>query len=167
MSPDRIRIPGGTEDPKARTPAPSLVLAYAAMVPVVAGTAGTLATRGRASATLARLTLGWAGAVLCFLSGVRRGIRQPGGPTAAQLGAMLWLFAAGAGSLLMPRRVPAILALLLGYGTEAVIDPAAARRGEAPRFFARLRPVQLLLPLSCLLLLLATESGRPRGDAKR
>ena len=76
---------------------------------------------------------------------------------------MMWLFVTGAGALLAPRRLPALALLLLGYGSEAVLDPIAARRHEAPRYFARLRPVQLLVPIASLLLLLATERERSGG----
>ena len=31
-----------------------------------------------------------------------------------------------------------------------VADPRAARREEAPLFFTRLRPVQMLVPIACL-----------------
>ncbi len=122
----------GTENPKEHTPPLSLAFAYAAMLPMAAGAVGAVAAR---SAGAARLTVAWAEAVLCFLSGVRRGLafRQAGGSKVAQVGSMFWLFVLGAGSLLSPRRVPALLLLLLGYGNEAVLDPAAVRRGEAPR----------------------------------
>ena len=36
----------------------------------------------------------------------------------------------------------------------AVLDPLAASHGEAPRYFARLRPVQLLIPVASLAVLL-------------
>ena len=152
----------GTEDPKERTPPISLLLAYAAMLPMAGGALGAVATR---SAGTARLTATWAGAVLCFLSGVRRGLafRQAGGSTVAQVASMFWLFVLGAGSLLVPRRVPALVLLLLGYGSEVVLDPAAARRGEAPRYFARLRPAQLLIPIASLGLLLLCDRRFSRG----
>ncbi len=156
-----MQLTGGTEDDKTRTPPVSFVLAYAAMAPIAAGAAGSLLLR-QSGAPLARLTVGWAGAVLCFLSGVRRGLsfRQQGGPTTGQLGSMLWMFVLGAGSLLSPWRVPSILLLLLGFGSERVLDPAAARKHEAPRYFARLRPAQLAVPILSLLVLLAAEYDR-------
>ena len=157
-------LTAGTEDNKERAPALSLFLAYVAMLPVAAGAAGAVAAR---SAMAARLTTTWAGAVLCFLAGVRRGLafRQPGGSTVGQVASMFSFFVLGAGSLLSPWRVPALVLLLLGYGSEIMLDPAAARRGEAPRYFARLRPVQLLIPLGSLgLLLWARLSGRIGRD---
>ncbi len=93
---------------------------------------------------------------------MRRGLsfRQEGGPTFAQLASMMWLFVTGAGSLLVPWRLPALVLLLLGYGSDAILDPIAAQGYEAPQYFARLRPVQMLVPIASLLLLLAAERGR-------
>lgn len=165
MSLSDRHLTDGTESTKEHTPPLSLLLAYAAMLPMAVGAAGSVAAR---SAGTARLTTAWAGAVLCFLSGVRRGLgfRQAGGSTVGQVASMFSLFMLGAGSLLSPWRVPALaLALLLpGYGSEIVLDPAAARRGEAPRYFARLRPVQLLIPIGSLALLLLWDRRIPRGD---
>ena len=149
----------GVEDPKVHTPAISLFLAYVAMVPIAAGAATSVAFR---SPAVARLTISWSGAILCFLSGVKRGLgfRQKGGPTVAQLGSMLWLFVPGALSLLLPWRIPSLILLLFGYGSEAVLGPLAAERGEAPRYFARLRPAQMVIPVASLLLLLVSERRR-------
>ena len=160
------RLTDGTESPKDHAPPVSLLLAYAAMLPMAGGALGAVAARSEGAA---RLTTAWAGAVLCFLSGVRRGLafRQAGGSTVAQVGSTVWLFVLGAGSLLSPRRVPALVLLLLGYGSEAVLDPDAARRGEAPRYFARLRPVQLLIPIASLGLLLLCNRRLPRNGADR
>ena len=91
--------------------------------------------------------VGWAGAVLCFLAAVRRGLsfRQRHGPTPMQLATMLWLFVLAAASLLSPWPLGSLLLQIAGYGTMAVADPAAARRGEVPVYFQRLRPAQMLL----------------------
>ena len=166
MSLSDKHLTDGTESPKSHTPPASLLLAYAAMLPMAGGAVGAVAAR---SEGVARLTTAWAGAVLCFLAGVRRGLafRQAGGSTVAQVASMFWLFVLGAGSLLSPRRVPALVLLLLGYGSEVVLDPDAARRGEAPRYFARLRPVQLLIPIASLGLLLLWDRRLPRGRADK
>ena len=150
----------GTEDPLPRPPVVSVLLAYAAMLPIVAGVAITL-WLGRArpadQALAVRLTVDWAGAVICFLAGVRRGLsfRQPGGSTLSQLGTMFWLFVLGAGSLLSPWPLVSLALQLLGYATMAVADPAAARRREAPVYFQRLRPVQMAVPIVSLAVLAA------------
>lgn len=142
------------------TPPISVILATVAMIPIAAGAAFAWTARSPAAE---RLTLRWSGSILCFIAGVKRGLafRQGGGPTAAQIGATFWTFIPGALALLSPWRVPSILALLFGFGSEAVLGPAAAEREEAPRFFRQLRPVQMAVPVASLLLLLLTESGRP------
>ena len=63
---------------------------------------------------------------------------------------MLWLFVLGAAALLSPWPEAALVLEFLGYATMAVLDPASARRDEVPRYFARLRPLQMLVPLACL-----------------
>lgn len=153
----QARLARATEDPQTRTPAESLVLAYAALVPIVAGAVAVWITTGQVAWVILRGTTIWAGAILCFLAGVRRGLafRQEGGPTLAQLAAMFWLFALGAGALLSPWPRTALVCLLAGYATVAVLDPLAARRGEAPRYFRRLRPVQMLVPVAAIVSLLA------------
>jgi hypothetical protein len=154
-----IRPSDGTEDPKGRAPWESFVLAYAAMVPVVAGSVAAWVLAD-GDGMVADLTSAWAGGVVCFLAGVRRGLsfRQEGGPTLAQLAAMLWLFVLGVGSLLLPWLVVALGLQIAGFATMAVLDPVAARRREVPRYFARLRPVQMLVPIVALAALLVRVS---------
>ena len=157
MDASKIHVGDGIEDPQPRTPWQSLVLAYAAMLPIVAGALTCLLSRG--SAVLAvHLTVSWSGAVLCFLSGVRRGLsfRQPGGPVLSQLATMLWLFVLGIASLLSPWAVLSLALQILGYATMAIYDPIASREGEAPRYFQRLRPVQMLVPIVSLALILGS-----------
>ena len=127
------------------------------MMPIVAGAVAVWSLSEPAAGAILRLTMIWAGAVVCFLAGVRRGLsfRQDGGPTLSQLGTMLWLFTLGAASLLSIWPIASLTLLLIGYVSLAVLDPMAASRGEAPRYFERLRPVQMLLPLISLLALLA------------
>ena len=160
-----VKLSSGTEDPQLRAPAESALLAYAALVPLLAAAIAAWWLTSPASDLAIHLGTAWAGALLCFLAGVRRGLsfRQPGGPTVAQVGAMLWLFVLGAAALLSPwpngaLQSPwpngALVLLLAGYLTLAIADPIAARRREAPRYFAHLRPVQMLLALACLAALL-------------
>lgn len=155
MGPASTRLSDGEEDAKPRTPWISFFLAYAAMAPIVAGAVAVWVFPADAL-LLARLTVAWSGAVVCFLAGVRRGLsfRQDDGPTFAQIAMMLWLFVLGTGSLLLPWLVQAVALQVLGYATMAVFDPLAAERHETPRYFARLRPVQMLLPIASLTVLL-------------
>ena len=148
-----LHLANKREDIQAHAPPVSLFLAYVAMAPMVAE--AVLAVAAITPAVI-RLTAAWAASVLCFLAGVRRGLgfRQPGGPTVAQLSAMLLFFVLGVGSLLVPWPAASVGLLLCGYVGLAVIDPIAARRDEAPLYFARLRPVQMLLPIGSLMTLL-------------
>ncbi len=94
----------------------------------------------------------WGAAILAFLSGVRRGLsfRTPGGERAVQIATMAWLYLLAIAALLVTAPVVALALLMAGFLSIAVLDPAAARRQEAPLFFARLRPVQMTVPLAGL-----------------
>lgn len=143
-------------------PAESLFFAAIAMVPFLAGGVGVWLS-ARYGGLVADLAMIWAAAILAFLAGVRRGLsfRTMNGPTAAQIVTMFVLFVLAAASLYVlslsigtaavPPRLIAALLLLAGYGLLLVGDPIAARRGEAPLYFQRLRPVQMLVPVASLL----------------
>jgi hypothetical protein len=98
----------------------------------------------------------WGAALLLFLAGVRRGLSffTEGGPRWVQIATMMWLFLLGLAAALAPLPL-AISILIVGFGSIAVLDPPAARRGEAPAFFARLRPPQMSVALVGLALLSA------------
>ena len=139
-----------------RTPALSLVLGYGAMVPFAAGAVAAWLLEGNLAAVMVSLTVVWGGAILAFLGGVRRGLsfRHPGGPTSAQLAAMLWLFCLGLAALLSPWPSASLVLLILGFLSLGILDPWAAQRGEVPLFFVRLRPIQMLIPIVSLAALL-------------
>jgi hypothetical protein len=145
-----------------RTPALELVLGHGATVPFALGAAAAWLFDPDLATLAERLTVVWGGAVLAFFSGVRRGLsfRNPGGETAAQVAASLWLFALGFAALAVPWPVAALALLLAGYLSVAALDPWAARRGEAPPFFARLRPVQMAVPVASLAALLVLSVAR-------
>jgi hypothetical protein len=129
-----------------RTPRLSLFLGYGAMAPLVLAALTVWALEGPGRGLLLQLALLWGAALLLFLSGVRRGLsfRTPGGPRKAELAAVFGLFALGLAVMIAPLPLGAAL-MTLGFLTLAVIDPLAARRGEAPRFFPNLRPPQMAL----------------------
>jgi hypothetical protein len=148
-----------------RIPAESLFFGGIAMVPFPLGAALSFLP-GNWGLLFAELTLLWGVSILTFLAGVRRGVsfRTMHGPTAAQLGMMMWLFLLGAGALVLTalsdlfggRAADAAAAAMLavGYASMIVLDPAAARHGEAPLFFERLRPVQMIVPSVSLVFVL-------------
>lgn len=141
------------------TPPLGLLLAFSAMIPIAIGAIGAWLLPDPFDGLARDMAIVWGGAVLCFLAGVRRGVsfRTPGGATAAQLATMLWLFVLGIGSLFLLQTVAPPILLLAGYVSLATLDPLAARRGEVPLFFARLRPVQMLIPILASIALLILD----------
>lgn len=141
----------------------SIVFGYGPMLPFVVGAATAWVRPGDTLGEAALLlTLLWGCAILLFLSGVRRGLsfRTEGGPTLTQMATMIGLFSLGFVALalaILDEAVAALVLLLVGFGAIAVLDPIAARRGEAPLFFARLRPVQIPIALLSLAALLALK----------
>ncbi|USI71789.1 DUF3429 domain-containing protein [Sphingomonas morindae] len=154
--------PTRTDDRDPTIPALSLVFGYGPMLPMLigAGIAWTMAFPWPIIAT--SLTVLWAGAILLFLSGVRRGLafHTPGGERPVQMLTMLWLFLLGLGAFVVRTPVAALILLLIGYGSIAILDPIAARREEAPAHFARLRPPQMLVGMIGLAALLAYHLTR-------
>ena len=149
-------MPEPRADTPDTTPLLSVVLGYgpAAMLPLL----GLLAWAGVPWALEAGRI--WGAAILLFLAGVARGLSffTEGGPRLPQLLAMSIRF--GLGLLALVVWLPAALALLvLGYASVALFDPPLARRGEAPRYFARLRPPQMAVALAGLALLLVRALG--------
>ncbi len=147
------------DEPRA-VPWLSVVFGYGPMLPFLGGAALVWLLRGEAAEAIFRLTLLWACAILLFLSGVRRGVsfRTEGGARATQIVTMLGLFLLGFFALvafMLGSVVPALVLLMLGFAAIAVLDPIAARRGEAPLFFERLRPFQMPLAVLGLAALLA------------
>ena len=161
MEISKVHLSDGTEDRRPRTPWESFLLAYAAMVPILVGAVACLLLRGGEALVAEHLTVVWSGAVLCFLAGVRRGLsfRQEGGPLVSQLGVMLWLFVLGVGSLVSPFVVVSVGLQMVGYATMGLLDPGAARAGEVPLYFRRLRPVQMLVPIAGLAVVLGRVLG--------
>ena len=149
-------MPAPRIDTPTRIPLLSVVLGYgpAAVLPVL----GVLAWAGQGWALpLGRL---WGAAILLFLAGVARGLSffTEGGPRRPQIAATMWRF--GCGLIALMVWLPAAFALLIaGYLGVALFDPWAARHGEAPRYFARLRPSQMAVALAGLAILLARSLG--------
>ncbi|GJD45759.1 hypothetical protein AFCDBAGC_3636 [Methylobacterium cerastii] len=142
------------------TPWLSVVLGFGPMLPLVAGAAAAWWMRGQPLDYLVALvTILYGAAILLFLAGVRRGVsfRTEGGPTVVQIATMFGLFALGLSALVtvvMGKAIPALALLIVGYAAIAVLDPIAARTGEAPLFFARLRPLQMPIAVVSLAALL-------------
>ena len=145
---------------KRVTPTLSLYLGYGAMAPLALAALAAWAFADPFAGMAARVAVFWGGALLLFLAGVRRGLsfRTPEGPRAPEIGAVFWLFGLALLALTLEDVMVSAALLLVGFGSLAVIDPLAAWRGEAPPFFARLRPVQMAIPAASFAGLLATQS---------
>ncbi|SFS01612.1 DUF3429 domain-containing protein [Sphingomonas jatrophae] len=129
-----------------RIPPLSVALGFgpAAILPLLALAAFLLPPRTAwIAVALAQL---WGGSILLFLAGVRRGLSffTEGGPRPVQVATSVWLFVLGLAGLALPAPF-AFLAQILGYGTVGLTDPRAAKRGEVPAHFARLRPPQMAI----------------------
>lgn len=120
-----------------------LVLGWSAVIPIAFLTWAAATVRGEAEASAIVRTLAaiWAGALLAFFGGVRRGLSfsEAAGARATELVTLLTLFGAGVLTLLF--RSPGLGAA--GLVLTAVVDALAARRREAPVYFGLFRPVQL------------------------
>lgn len=142
------------EEPR-HAPFLALVLGYGPMLPfVLALVMGVFGGAfERAAYSLAQF---WGAALLLFFAGVRRGLsfRTPGGPSTPQIATMMALFFGGVAVLLMPV-IPSLLVLAASFAALGVLDPLAAQREDAPAFFARLRPVQMTIPVISLVGLVA------------
>ena len=133
----------------------SIVLGYGPMLPFALGAAAAWILKGALRTEAIVLTTIWASAILAFLSGVRRGLsfRTEGGPAVAQIATMFCLFVLALAALIAGEHsFFAISAALLTVGFLAMIllDPIAAAQGQAPMFFARLRPPQLAIAVVSL-----------------
>lgn len=83
---------------------------------------------------------------------------------------MFSTFVLGAGALLSPWRMPSLALLLIGFSAVRDNDVMAAQQGEAPRYFSRLRPAQMTVPLfslGALLMLDILRRSPARADIGR
>ncbi len=141
------------EPPESRdVPWLSIVLGFLPMLPFAIAAGLICVAQGVHIILLATATLWWGGSILCFLAGVRRGLsfRTPGGARLSEIISMLWLFVLGATALAFPVTVIGLMVLFAGYVSIAILDTLAARHQEAPPFFAKLRPLQMAIPILCL-----------------
>ena len=143
----------------------SIVFGYGPMLPFAAGAAAAWILDGYWREEAILLTSLWAATILAFLSGVRRGLsfRTQGGEAVAQIATMLVLFILALAALVaLTHGSPGstVACLLVGFALIFVLDPIAARRGQAPLFFIRLRRPQMAIAVLRLATLLAATLGR-------
>ena len=145
---------------KPEVPWLSVVLGFGPMLPFVAGDLAAWGFAGVLRGEAILLTIIWAASILAFLAGVRRGLsfRTEGGPAVAQIATMFCLYVLALAALVAVVHGFAIYAaafVLIGFAALMVLDPIAAKAGQAPLFFARLRPLQMAIATVSLAALLA------------
>ena len=162
---DRRAIAMQADDRDPTVPTLSLILGYGPMLPILGAGAAVWLAPAPWPIMATSLCVLWAGGILIFLAGVRRGLafRTPGGARATQMVTMIWLFVLGLGAFVAQAATMAFTFLILGYLSIAILDPIAARHEEAPAHFARLRPPQMALGLVGLIAVLAYHLVTPRA----
>lgn len=143
MTDRRAPDPADTHDP----PRDGVLLAYGPMLPlVIAGIAVWVLPRLWPLVAI-RLSIIWAALLLAFIGGVRRGFgfAWPGASKVAEIAAAAAYLMVGLLALISPDPLLSLGVLAAGFLLAALLDRRAALRGDAPRWFATLRPPQLLL----------------------
>ncbi|QWC56960.1 DUF3429 family protein [Erythrobacter sp. 3-20A1M] len=138
------------------TPLPSIIFGYGPMLPFVAGALGVWLGTPAWQALALWLTQVWGALILAFVAGVRRGFafERERASTPVEIATMIpYVVLAGLGVLLPP--LWGVMALALGFALATLIDTRAAKRGNAPAFFARLRPTQFPIAVLSLLAIAA------------
>lgn len=136
-------------DAQPRIPLTSLVFGYGPVLPLPIAALMAWTLPPPVPTVAMWLAIWWGASILIFLAGVRRGRSFHGDAETpvAPLIAMIWLFVLGAGAFVCPTPLMSLVLLTIGYASIAVLDPMAARKGEAPPHFARLRPPQMGIAL--------------------
>ncbi len=149
MDPKAERIRKSTDLGRAKRGF-DLLLGTSALVPLIVCAALTWLAPTAAQPLIRTLAVIWAGSLLAFFAGVRRGLTfsEAGGGRVSELATMLVAFALGVVSLVL---VSPLLAAL-GLAGVGVLDAVAARRREAPGYFAVFRPPQMLASVVALLI---------------
>jgi hypothetical protein len=138
------------DDPQP--PIASLVFGYGPMLPLVVAAAAAWAPIGWVSLLAVRLAIVWAALILAFVAGVRRGFGMgvDRASTPVELATAITYFTLAGLALIVPLAANALALLVVGYVLVAWADTRAARRGDAPRHFARLRATQMPIGAAAL-----------------
>ena len=71
---------------------------------------------------------------------------------------MAWFFFLGAATMFVPWHWRSLLLLTVGLISVLILDVIAARRGEVPRYFQMLRPVQMTVGIADVMVLLVRST---------
>jgi hypothetical protein len=146
-----------TDPTDLRVPLDGIVFGYGPMLPLVAAAVGAWALPPPWPAIATHLAIVWGALILVFVAGVRRGygFGNPRASTPVEIATMLVYFVFGGLALVMPDVRMSLALLLAGFALVPLLDRRAAHRGDAPAYFARLRPPQMALAVVSLAALLA------------
>ena len=157
--------PGADEGrDSAAIPLNSIIFGYAPMIPFVAAAIGMWTLPPPWPGIALQLGIIWAGIILVFVAGVRRGFGfgAKRASTGVEIATMLVYFVPAGAALVAGAAgwfVPALLLLIAGFVAMTILDTIAARHGDAPRHFARLRPPQMSLAILALVAMLVATIG--------
>jgi hypothetical protein len=150
---------------RAPIPVTSLVFGYGPVAPFVAAAVGAWTMPEPWPGIAIRLAIIWGGIILVFVAGVRRGygFGDPGASTVREIATMLVYVVLGGLSLVFASFDMSVVALwvqLAGFVLVPVFDRKAAFTGDAPSYFARLRPPQMTIVVAALAALIARLASK-------
>lgn len=136
-------------------PTDGLILGYGPMIPLVAAGAAAWMLPPPWPFVAVQLGIIWGALILAFIAGVRRGFGfgHAAASTRVEIATSIAYFVLAGLGLVIGRPSMALMPLIIGYVLAALLDRRAAVAGNAPAFFATLRPRQLLIGAAGLTLL--------------
>lgn len=139
-------------------PLDSLVFGYGPMIPFVAAVAGAWLLDAPWPGMAIVLAIIWGALILSFVAGVRRGygFGSRVASTRAEIVSMIAYFVPAGLSLVivsLGHPAPALWVLVVGFALVILLDRRAARNGDAPAYFSRLRPPQMSIAIISLIAL--------------
>lgn len=145
---------------KNNVPLDSVIFGYGPMLPFLVATVGVWLMPPPWPGLARDLVIFWGALILAFVAGVRRGFGfgAPAAATSAAIAAMLIYFVPAGLALLLHwanRPIQALAVLIAGYALVAILDANAAKAGNAPAHFARIRPPQIMIAIGGLVAVLA------------
>lgn len=125
-----------------------VALGISAAIPLVVAAAVIWLVPPAGAVLVRLLAVVWTASLLTFFAGVRRGLSfsEAGGARPAEVATLLGLFSIGVVTLVLGS--PAVGAF--GLALLGVLDAAAAKRLQAPRYFQVFRPLQSAVCVAAL-----------------
>ncbi|MEC3950173.1 DUF3429 domain-containing protein [Sphingobium sp. HWE2-09] len=146
--------------PKDKVPLDSVIFGYGPMLPFLAAAVGVWLMPPPWPGVARDLVILWGALILAFVAGVRRGFGfgDPAASTSAAIATMLLYFLPAGIALVLhwaDQPILALAVLIAGYALVAMFDAHAAKAGDAPAHFARIRPSQMMIAIGGLAAVLA------------